>query len=228
MSVTRLLVVEDEPRLGSSLEQGLAEAHYTVDLATDGEEALSFADTSEYDAVVLDLLLPRVDGLEVCRRLRARGFASPILLLTARDAVEDRVQGLDSGADDYLTKPFAFAELLARLRALLRRDSANKEPVLRVSRLTLDPASHIVRWGSADIDLTAREYRVLETLLRHPGWIVSRDAIIESVWGFDYPDSSNLVEVYVGRLRRKLAEQGAPPLIQTVRGAGYRVQEVES
>jgi DNA-binding response OmpR family regulator len=181
-----------------------------------------------YDAIVLDILLPRVDGLEVCRRLRARGFAAPILLLTARDAVEDRVEGLDSGADDYLTKPFAFAELLARLRALLRRDSANKEPVLRVSELSLDPASHIVRWGSVDIDLTAREYRVLETLIRHPGWIVSRDAIIESVWGFNYPDSSNLVEVYVGRLRRKLAEQGAPPLIQTVRGAGYRVQEAET
>jgi DNA-binding response OmpR family regulator len=222
--VTRVLVVEDELKLGSALESGLGEAQYTVDLALDGEEALDFARTVEYDAIVLDVLLPKIDGLEVCRRLRAAGSRSPILLLTARDALADKVAGLDSGADDYLTKPFAFDELLARLRALLRRDSATREPLLRLGDLTLDPAAQRVTRADRPIDLTAREYRLLETLLRRPGAVVTRETIIESVWGFDYPDSSNLVEVYMGRLRRKLACGGGPALIQTVRGAGYRLQ----
>ena len=149
-------------------------------------------------------------------------------MLTARDAVRDRIAGLDAGADDYLVKPFAFGELLARIRALLRRDSAAKEGLLRVSDLTLEPAAQRVQWAGRPIDLTAREYRVLEALMRRPGWIVSRESLIESVWGFDFADtsdSSNLVEVYVGRVRRKLAEHGAPALIQTIRGAGYRLRE---
>jgi len=223
--LVRVLVVEDELKLGSALEEGLSEAQYTVDLALDGEEGLDFARVTSYDAIILDVMLPRVDGLEVCRRLRAAGTLTPNLLLTARDALDDKVVGLDSGADDYLTKPFAFAELLARLRALLRRDSSKKEGILRVSDLSLDPAAQRVRWGDRTVELTTREYRILETLVRRPGWVVGREAIVESVWGFDYPDSSNLIEVYIGRLRRKLSENGAPHLIQTVRGSGYRLQE---
>jgi DNA-binding response OmpR family regulator len=216
----RILVVEDEPRMASALEEGLHEAGYTVDVAEDGEEGLTFAQTSPYDAVVLDVQLPAVDGLAVCRRLRESGSTTPILLLTARDTTTDKVLGLDSGADDYLTKPFAFDELLARLRALLRRDSAHREPTLRVGDLTFDPAARIVERGGQEVALTRRELSILETLLRHPGWIVSRDAIIESVWGYDFPGESNLIEVYLGRLRKKL---GDPPLIQTIRGVGYRL-----
>lgn len=223
----RILVVEDELRLGSLLEEELNAAQYTVDVALDGEEALEFARSAPYDAVVLDVLLPKVDGLDVCRRLRAAGSVTPILLLTARDAEEDKILGLDSGADDYLTKPFSFGELLARLRALLRRDAARKAGTLRVSDLELDPAKQIVQWQGRKIALTARDYRVLETLMRRPGWLVSREVLIESVWGFSFTDASNLVEVYIGRVRRKLADQGAPPLIHTVRGAGYRLQGPE-
>jgi two-component system OmpR family response regulator len=221
--MTRVLVVEDELRLASILEETLTEAQYTVDVATDGDEALLFARAATYDAMVLDVLLPGLSGLDVCRRLRASGSITPILLLTARDAEEDKITGLDSGADDYLTKPFTFGELLARLRALLRRNASQKTGVLRVSELTLDPASRVVRWRDEPIDLTARDYAVLETLMRRPGWVVTRDAMIESVWGFDSSESSNLIEVYIRRLRRKLEQHGAPSLIQTVRGVGYRL-----
>jgi DNA-binding response OmpR family regulator len=221
--MTRLLVVEDDLKLGGALEEGLSDARYVVDLALDGDEGLAFAQTSTYDAIVLDVLLPRVGGVEVCRRLRATGNTTPILMLTARDAIEDRVAGLDSGADDYLTKPFAFAELLARLRALLRRESARKEGVLRVGDLVLDPAARSVARDGRTIELTAREYCILETLVRRPGWVVSREMLIESVWGFDYPDASNLIEVYIARLRRKLSPADEPRLIETVRGAGYRI-----
>jgi len=221
----RVLVVEDEPRLAGLLAEGLRRAEYTVDVAPDGEDALDFIRVAPYDAIVLDVLLPRVGGLEVCRRLRAAVVVTPVLMLTARDAVPDRIAGLDSGADDYLIKPFAFGELLARLRSLLRRESTRKDPVLRVAELTLDPATLVVRWGERVIDLTPREYRVLEVLLRRPGWVATREAITESVWGFDFTDASNLVEVYIRRLRRKLAEHGAPPLIQTARGLGYRIGE---
>ncbi len=226
--MTRLLVVEDEMKLGEALVEGLMRAQYTADLALDGEEGLTFAQATVYDAIILDVMLPKLNGFAVCQRLRADGVWTPILMLTARDAVGDRIAGLDSGADDYLVKPFAFGELLARIRALLRRDSAAKEGVLRVSELTLEPAAQRVQWAGRPVDLTAREYRVLEALMRRPGWIVSRESLIESVWGFDFSDasdSSNLVEVYVGRVRRKLAEHGAPALIQTIRGAGYRLRE---
>jgi DNA-binding response OmpR family regulator len=223
--MTRVLVVEDEFKLACAIEEGLSQAQFTVDVAEDGEEALDFARTTRYDAVVLDILLPRVDGLEVCRRLRANGTLTPILMLTARDAVPDRIAGLDSGADDYLVKPFAFGELLARLRALLRREAARKDGLLRLAELTLDPAALIARWDDRPLDLTGREYRLLETLLRRSGWIVSRELIVDSVWGFDYPDSSNLIDVYIGRLRRKLSTAGAPPMIRTVRGVGYRLEE---
>jgi DNA-binding response OmpR family regulator len=226
--MTRVLLVEDEVKLAEALAQGLTRAQYTVDVALDGEDGLAYARAAPYDVIVLDVMLPKIDGFEVCRRLRAAGISTRILMLTARDAVRDRIAGLDSGADDYLVKPFAFGELLARIRALLRRDSAASEGVLRVAELTLEPAAQRVQWAGRPIDLTAREYRVLETLMRRPGWIVSRESLIESVWGFDFADTSetsNLVEVYVGRVRRKLAEHGAPALIQTIRNAGYRLRE---
>ncbi len=223
--MARLLLVEDELKLGAVLEEGFARAQYTVDVAIDGEEGLEFARSASYDVIVLDVMLPKIDGYDVCRRLRAEGRRTPILMLTARDAVGDRILGLDSGADDYLVKPFAFGELLARLRALLRRDSPSKEGVLRLAELLLDPAAQRVTWAEQPVELTAREYRILEALMRHPGWVMSREAILESIWGFDFPDTSNVIEVYVGRIRRKLADLGAPPLIQTVRGAGYRLQE---
>jgi two-component system response regulator MprA len=218
----RVLIVEDEPKLAASLDEGLREADYIVDVAADGEEALHFTRTSTYDAIVLDILLPRVGGLEVCRQVRSSGSLTPILMLTARDTLDDKVAGLDRGADDYLTKPFELAELLARLRALLRRNGSQRDGLLQVADLTLDPASRTVLRSERPIDLTKREYAILETLLRRPGWVVTRDAIIESVWGFEYPDTSNLIDVYEGRLRRKL---GDPALIQTIRGTGYRVQE---
>jgi len=221
-----LLIVEDEIKLGAALEEGLERAQHTVDVALDCEEGLEFARGAAYDVIILDGMLPKLDGLELCRTLRAERIQTPVLMLTARDAVGDRIEGLDSGADDYLTKPFAFGELLARIRALLRRDAPSKAGVLRVSDLTLDPAAQRVAWANRPVELTAREYRILEALMRRPGWILSRDAIIENIWGFDFPDTSNVVEVYVGRIRRKLAEHGAPPLIQTVRGAGYRLEAV--
>lgn len=229
--VTRLLVVEDQVKLGEALVEGLTRAQYAADLALDGEEGLAFARATPYDVVILDVMLPKLDGFEVCRRLRADGASTRILMLTARDAVQNRIDGLDAGADDYLVKPFAFGELLARVRALLRRDTAMKEGVLRIAALTLEPAAQRVQWDGHPIDMTAREYRVLETLMRRPGWIVSRESLIESVWGFDFADTSdtsNLVEVYVGRVRRKLAEHGAPALIQTIRGAGYRLREPDA
>ena len=217
----RVLVVEDEPRLASSLEQGLREHGYAVDKALNGVDALAFTSTSQYDTIVLDVQLPGVDGLSVCRRLRSTGSLTPILLLTARDTTADKVAGLDSGADDYLTKPFDFDELLARVRALVRRGTPGRDAVLKVSDLELDPASRVVTRAGQPVPLTPREFAILETLMHRPGWIVPRDAIIESVWGFEFPDSSNLVEVYIGRLRKKL---GAPSLIQTLRGIGYRVE----
>jgi two-component system OmpR family response regulator len=224
----RLLVAEDELRLACVLEQKLSNANYTVDLACNGEEALDYARTCSYDVMVLDVLLPHIDGLEVCRQLREIGIVTPIMLLTARDAEQDRILGLDSGADDYLTKPFYFGELLARLRALLRRSASQKGGVLKLDDLTLDPATQVVCWQDNKVVLTARDYRVLETLMRRPGWVVSREAIIESVWGFGFSEASNLVEVYIRRVRRKLAECGAPSLIHTIRGAGYRLQSPAS
>jgi len=226
--MARLLLVEDELKLGSTLEEGLERAQYTVDLARDGEEALDFTRVGSYDVIVLDVMLPKLSGLDVCRQLRTDGVRTPILMLTARDAISDRIKGLDSGADDYLVKPFAFGELLARIRALLRRDAPSKSPTVQVAELTLDPAAQRIGWQGRPVDLTAREYRILELLMRRPGWIISRDALIESVWGFDFTDTSNLVEVYIGRIRRKLSEVGAPALIQTVRGAGYRLRESDS
>jgi two-component system OmpR family response regulator len=221
----RVLVVEDERKMAGLLRRGLEEEGYAVDTAGDGQEALWLAAENTYDAVVLDVMLPDVDGFEVCRRLRDAGRWSPVLMLTARDAVPDRVSGLDAGADDYLTKPFSFTELLARLRALVRRGTTERPPVLRAGALTLDPATRRVARDDAPIELTAKEFALLEYFMRHRGEVLSRTRLIEHVWDFAYEGDSNVVDVYVRYLREKVDRPFGTDSIETVRGAGYRLKE---
>jgi two-component system, OmpR family, response regulator MprA len=218
----RILVVDDEPSVRDALDRALRLDGYRVQLAGDGQQALERLAEDPPDAVVLDVLMPEPDGLEVCRRLRAAGDRTPVLLLTARDAVPDRVRGLDAGADDYLVKPFALEELTARLRALLRRSGAPVGEVLRYAGLKLDPGAHTVERDGRPVELTRTEFLLLELLLRHPRQVLTRGQIFEHVWGYDFGPSSNSLEVYVGYLRRKL---GDPRLIQTVRGVGYVLRE---
>lgn len=220
----RILVVEDERRIAAFLERGLEEEHYAVDVAHDGEEALDWAAGVDYDLIVLDILLPKKDGIQVCRELRDRGSKVPILMLTARDAVEDRVQGLDSGADDYLVKPFAFQELVARIRALLRRQSEVKTTRMQVGDLVLDTVTRRATRSGQVIELTAREYALLEFLMRHPRQVLTRTQIAEHVWDYDFFSTSNVVDVYIGYLRRKVDRGFDLQLIHTVRGAGYRIE----
>ena len=220
----RLLLVEDNRRLQVALRNSLIEAGYAVDVADDGEDGQALAEMTAYDVLVLDVMLPRRDGLQVCRELRSQGLRTPILVLTARDTVEDRVRGLDSGADDYLVKPFALAELLARLRALLRRDVPRKDSVLQVGDLVVDPATHFVERGRRRIDLTAREYALLEYFVRHADHLLPRQRLEEHVWSYDYEGGSNVVDVYVRRLRRKIDDPEPIKLFETVRGAGYRLR----
>lgn len=220
----RILIVEDEARLATVLRRGLQEQGYAVDIAANGDDGLHLAEQEPYDLVLLDVLLPGLDGFTVCRRLRAARRAMPILMLTARDAIDDRVAGLDSGADDYLVKPFAFRELLARVRALLRRDVLARDPVLKVADLEIDTVSHEVRRGGRPIELTSKEYAVLEYFVRHPNRVLTRAQIAEHVWDYDFVAMSNVVDVYVGYLRRKLADQGEARLLQTVRGTGYKLR----
>jgi two-component system response regulator MprA len=217
----RLLVVEDDPKLSRALDRGLRRESYVVDLARTGEEALERASPGEHDAIVLDLMLPGIDGFAVCRSLRARNVGAPVLMLTARADVSDRIQGLDAGADDYLVKPFDFDELLARLRALLRRSLPGVSAVVLVGRLRLDPASHTVTCDERRTELTAREYAVLEVLVQNVGRVVSRRELLERVWGQHDDASANVVDVYVGYLRRKLEPASGPRLIRTVRGVGF-------
>jgi two-component system response regulator MprA len=221
----RVLVVDDEPQLRRALERALKLEGYEVALAPDGEEALTEIASAPYDAVVLDVLMPRRDGLSVCRELRERGDRTPVLMLTARDAVQDRVDGLDAGADDYVVKPFALEELLARLRALLRRTNGGAEGSLSYADLTLDPATREVRRGERPVDLTKTEFALLEQLIRHPRLVLTRSQLFEAVWGYDFGPRSNSLEVYVGYLRRKTEEGGEPRLIQTIRGVGYSLRE---
>jgi len=220
----RFLVVEDERRITAFIKRGLEEERYAVDVAYDGEEALDWTAVVDYDLIVLDVLLPKKDGIEVCRKLRAQGNKVPILMLTARDAIEDRVQGLDSGADDYLVKPFAFQELLARIRALLRRSGEIKTARLQVGDLVLDTLTHRATRGGQVIELTAREYALLEFLMRHPGQVLSRTQIAEHVWNYDFFTTSNVVDVYIRYLRRKIDRDFDVKLIQTVRGVGYKIE----
>lgn len=221
----RVLVVEDEPKMAGLLERGLAEEGYAVDLAGTGQDAIWAATENPYDAIVLDVMLPDLDGFEVCRRLRAEGRWAPVLMLTARDAVPDRVGGLDAGADDYLTKPFAFSELFARLRALLRRGAAERPSALRVGDLVLDPATRRVHRGETPVELTAKEFALLEYLMRHPGEVLTRSTLIEHVWDFGYDGDSNVVDVYVRYLRQKIDRPFGADAIETVRGSGYRLRE---
>ncbi len=222
----RILVVDDEQAVREAVDRALRLEGYRTELAADGRAALDAVASAPPDAIVLDVLMPGIDGLEVCRRLRAAGDRTPVLLLTARDAVPDRVRGLDAGADDYLVKPFALDELRARLRALLRRAApAGTEERLAFADVVLDPAGHTVRRGDRDVELTRTEFALLELFLRHPRQVLTRSVVFERVWGYDFGPTSNALEVYVGYLRRKLEDGGEPRLIHTVRGVGYVLRE---
>jgi two-component system OmpR family response regulator len=220
----RVLVVEDEVRMATLIRRGLVQEGFAAVLAETGEDALWMAAAHDYDAIVLDVMLPGFNGFETCRRLRSGGVWAPVLMLTARDSVEDRVAGLDTGADDYLVKPFAFAELLARLRALVRRGDLERPSVLSVGDLTLDPASREVARDGAEIPLSAKEFALLETFMRRPGEVLSRIYLLEHAWDFAYENRSNVVDVFVRHLRRKIDEPFGRRSIETVRGVGYRLR----
>jgi DNA-binding response OmpR family regulator len=219
----RILIVEDNHRLNASLKTSLEEDGFAVDSAYDGEEGESFALAAPYDLVLLDVMLPKKDGYALCHDLRQQGMNAPILMLTARDAIDDRVHGLDSGADDYLVKPFSMSELRARLRALLRRNKPEKTTLLQVGDLTIDPANHAVQRGGVTIDLTPREFAILEYLMRSPNRILTREMIEAHVWNFDFISGSNVVDVYIRRLRKKIDDPYPSKLLETVRGVGYRL-----
>lgn len=222
-----VLIVEDETKLAATLRRGLEELGYAVDLAFDGPDGLALAETETFDAIILDIMLPGLDGYAVTRRLRAQRISTPILMLTARDAIDDRVTGLDCGADDYLIKPFAFRELLARLRAVTRRDLPERDPILRVADLEIDTIQREVRRAGQPITLASKEFAVLEYLARNRNLVLTRDQIAEHVWSIDFPIQSNVVDVYIRYLRRKLDEGYTPALIHTVRGVGYQIREPE-
>ncbi len=217
----RVLVVEDEQKINRTVCQALREESHAVDAAYDGEEAEQLGEINDYDLIILDIMLPKKDGLQVCADLRQRGNATPILLLTAKDAYEDRVHGLDSGADDYLVKPFHMGELMARVRALLRRDSTAKSSRLQVADLVLDTSSHRVTRGEAPIDLTSKEYAMLEYFMRHPDQVLTRTMISEHVWDDEFDSFSNIIDVYIRRLRRKIDDTSVVKLLHTIRGSGY-------
>jgi two-component system OmpR family response regulator len=221
----RVLIVEDQPKLAALLARGLREEGHAADVAARGEDALWMAPAAAYDVVVLDIMLPGIDGLETCRRLRKSGIWTPVLMLTARDAVDDRVIGLDSGADDYLTKPFSFDELLARLRALTRRTPAERPVTVEVGELRLDPASHRAWRGDTELELSAKEFAMLELLMRRPGSVLTRAQLLEGAWDMSYERRSNIVDVYIRHLREKIDRPFGSETIETVRGVGYRLKE---
>jgi two-component system OmpR family response regulator len=221
----RVLIVEDEVPMASAIRRGLRDVGMLADVAIQGEDALWMAGATEYDAIVLDVMLTGMDGFETCRRLRTDGVFAPVIMLTARDAIDDRVAGLNTGADDYLTKPFSFAELLARLRALFRRGATERPPFLSIGDLTLDPATHRVNRAGIPIELTPKEFALLEYFMRHPGEVLSRTRLIEHVWDFAYEGDSNVVDVYVRYLREKVDRPFGSGSLETVRGSGYRLRE---
>jgi two-component system OmpR family response regulator len=221
----RALIVEDETKMAALLRRGLVEEGYAADIARTGEDALWMARATPYDAIVLDVMLPGADGFDVCRELRSSGVWAPVLILTARDGIQDRVAGLDTGADDYLTKPFSFAELLARLRALTRRGPLERPTVIEVGSLRLDPATRQVWRRDEEIDLSAKEFALLETFMRRPGQVLSRLHLLEHAWDYGYENRSNVVDVYVRYLREKIDRPFEVESIETVRGAGYRLRE---
>jgi two-component system, OmpR family, response regulator len=224
MSAMRILVVEDEPKLGRLLVRGLGEEGHPTDLAPTGEEALWMARAGPYDAIVLDVMLPGLDGFATCRELRARGIWAPVLMLTARDAIEDRIEGLDTGADDYLMKPFVFAELLARLRALVRRAPAERPTELQAGDLRLDPAAHRAWRGETELDLTAKEFALFEVFMRRAGETLSRVQLLDAAWDIAFESHSNVVDVYVRYLREKVDRPFGRNSLETVRGVGYRLR----
>jgi two-component system OmpR family response regulator len=221
----RVLIVEDEPKMARLIQSGLRRSGMVVDVTPRGEDALWMAGSTAYDAIALDVRLPGIDGLETCSRMRADGVRTPILMLTVHDELERRVRALEGGADDYLTKPFYFAELLARLRALARRGAVEHQPVLSVGELRLDPASRRVWRGRTEVELSAKEFTLLEVFMRHPGIVLSRDRLLESGWDFAYENRSNVVASYIRLLRRKLDAPFSVKSIETVRGAGYRLRK---
>ena len=220
----RILVVEDEKKVASFLKKGLEEEYYAVDCAYDGEEALYMVEANDYDLMILDIMLPKIDGLEVLQGVRDKGFPLPVLMLTAKDSVEDVVKGLDVGGDDYLTKPFAFAELLARVRALLRRKGREPAGKLQVADLVLDPVTHAVSRGGQEIELTAKEYTLLEYLMRQVNRVVTRTMISEHVWDYHFDPMTNVIDVYVNHLRKKVDLDSSQRLIHTIRGVGYTLK----
>ncbi len=224
LGTVRILIVEDEVKMAGLIRRGLREEGMAADVAARGEDALWMAGSTEYDAIVLDVMLPGKDGFETCRALREDGVWSPVLMLTARDAVEDRVAGLDTGADDYLVKPFSFAELLARLRALVRRGPVERPAVLCAGDLHLDPATRRVWRGATDIGLSAKEFALLETFMRRPGQVLDRFALLEHAWDYEYENRSNVVDVYIRYLREKIDRPFEVESLETVRGAGYRLR----
>jgi two-component system OmpR family response regulator len=223
MTPMRVLIVEDEPKMAALIRRGMRAEGVNADVVTRGEDAVAQATSSSYDAIVLDVMLPGMDGFQACRAMREQGNWSPVLMLTARDAIEDRVRGLDGGADDYLTKPFSFAELMARLRALARRGPVERPAVLEVGDLRLDPATRQVWRGRSEIRLSAKEFALLETFMRRPGFVLSRSELLERVWDYDYENRSNVVDVYVRYLREKVDRPFGTATLETVRGAGYRL-----
>jgi two-component system, OmpR family, response regulator len=220
-----VLVVEDEVKMAALVRRGLSEEGLTVDVAASGEKAVGMVRASSYDAIVLDVILPGIDGFETCRQLRTEGVWTPVLMLTARGALEDRVAGLDGGADDYLTKPFSFAELLARLRALVRRGEIERPSIVEVGDLRLDPATHQVWRGEEEIELSAKELALLEVFMRRPGHVLSRSQILDQAWEYDFEHRSNVIEVYIRYLRRKIDVPFGVKSLETVRGAGYRLRK---
>jgi two-component system, OmpR family, response regulator len=225
MSSVRVLIVEDQPKLAALLARGLREEGHAADVADRGEDALWMAAAVPYDVIVLDIMLPGIDGLETCRRLRVNEVWTPVLMLTARDAIDDRVTGLDAGADDYLTKPFSFDELLARLRALSRRAPAERPVAVEVGALRLDPAAHRAWHGETELDLSAKEFALLELLMRRPGSVLTRGQLLEGAWDMSYERRSNIVDVYIRHLREKIDRPFGSDTIETVRGVGYRLKE---
>lgn len=221
----KILVVEDDKKVGGFLERGLREEQYAVDLCRDGDEAVHLAAINEYDVIILDIMLPKKDGFAVCRELRRQSVLTPILMLTAKDTLEDKISGLSEGADDYLTKPFSFEELLARIRALMRRDKDYKTGILSAGDLRLDPTRRAVKRGDATIELTGKEYALLEYMLRSKGRILTQTQILEHVWDRNYAGTSNIVNVYLNRLREKIDKDYEHKLIKTVRGIGFTIEE---
>lgn len=222
-----ILVVEDEQRIARFIKKGLELEKYAVDIAGDGQKALDLIRVNGYDLIILDIMLPQIEGLEVCRKMREENIETPVIMLTARDSVEDRVKGLDAGADDYLVKPFAFGELLARIRALLRREKTTRKTILKIGDIVLNPATHEVKRGDRELELTSTEYKILDYLMRRPEQVCTRTMIREHVWGYDYLDNSNIVDVYINFLRKKVDKGYSKKIILTIRDVGYKLKNYD-